>query len=730
MNLKPKMTALAVMAAFATVPTISFAEEAVVAETIAVTGILPSNLEAVPGSFNVVDEEELEARRPFSIQEALNHVPGINIVGESAFGMGVNIGVRGLDPRRTARTLLMEDGMPLFLAPYADPAAHYTTPLERVSRIEVVKGSGQILNGPQTAGGMINFVTKPVPTDGFAGSVTAKAGNNDYQGGHVNMGYGGDWGGIMIDALQNQGDGIRDNHDFEQREFTIKGQFNLTDRQTLIAKAGYYEEDSHVSETGLGAVEYAEDKFQAPSGDNDEFEQERKSYQLQHIFQISDNLKLSTQAYYVDTFRRSFRQIDEPGFLAGRSGLEQCNGVEDITPATEANADNCGGRHRPRSFEYFGFEPRMDIRHSLFGIESDAVIGFRYHEDKSTRKQFRGDTAASQSYSFAKENDDLREDLRIDVVAKSYYGQNTFYVGNWSLTPGIRIEDLKYKTNIRVADEEFYDFDYTHNQTVVLPGFGAAWNGIANTTIFAGVHKGFAPPRPDRDIFEGDEDEGTPANLDNTKPEESLNWELGVRSSYYKGITFESTLFYTDYREIVVQSAPGRFDNGGKSEMAGLEFAGRMDFGTIYNTAHNFYVSGSYTNLFTAEFKTDGALSGENPMPIESGNRLPYAPRHIASVSFGYQHPVGVDARIGVDYVSQQYVDGLNTRVESLDGREGTVPSYTLLNAAVNFKPVGSKATYFISGSNLADREYLATRVDGKAVGRGRQVFGGIRYDF
>ncbi|MDZ4098455.1 MAG: TonB-dependent receptor plug domain-containing protein, partial [Methylophilaceae bacterium] len=118
------MTAIAVMAAFAVAPSFAFAEDAIVTDTIAVKGILPDNLEAVPGSFNVVDEAELEARRPFSVKEALNTVPGIHIVGEDSFGLGLNIGIRGLNPRRTSRTLLLEDGMPLFLAPYGDPSAH------------------------------------------------------------------------------------------------------------------------------------------------------------------------------------------------------------------------------------------------------------------------------------------------------------------------------------------------------------------------------------------------------------------------------------------------------------------------------------------------------------------------------------------------------------------------------------------------------------------------------
>jgi Fe(3+) dicitrate transport protein len=727
MNLKPKMTAIAVMAAFAVAPSFAFAEDAIVTDTIAVKGILPDNLESVPGSFNVVDEKELEARRPFSIKEAINNVPGVHIVGEDSFGLGLNIGIRGLNPRRTSRTLLLEDGMPLFLAPYGDPSAHYSTPLDRVQRIEIVKGSGQVLYGPQTIGGMINFVTKPVPTDGFAGSVTATVGNNDFHGLHANIGYGGDWGGIMLDALQKKGDGVRDNHDFDVQEFTLKGQFNITDRQTIIAKASYYEEDSHVSETALGSVEYAEDKFQAPTGKNDKFQHERKSFQIKHIFEIDDRLKLSTQAYYADSERASFRQINDPGGLGGRSVMDRCTG---LGVATEANAELCGGRWRPREYDYWGIEPRLDFSHNLFGIASDAVIGFRYHEEDIERNQFRGADPRFQSQSFAESffgvngGTGHRELIKIDVEAKSYYAQNTFYVGDWSLTPGIRIEDIKIKTNVLRAEgqpQNNPESKLTNNQTEVLPGFGVAWNGIDNTTVFAGVHKGFAPPRPDRDIEAGG---ANSAVVSKTKPEESTNWELGVRSKYFKGIGFETTLFHTNFDEIVIEDN-GRFFNGGESEQTGIEFAGRVDFGTIYNTSHNFYVLGSYTNLFTAKFKKD--VASEN---IESGNRQPYAPRHIASINFGYQHPIGLDARIGLDYVSKQFADGENTRIEVLSGEEGTIPSYTLLNASVNFKPVGSKATYFLSAANLADKEYLVSRVDGKVAGRERQVFGGIRYDF
>lgn len=752
MNLRPRLTATAVMSLFVIAPELALAEDKkpglvksvaqaqgktdpLVTEAVEVSSILPEKLEAVPGSIAVVDEKELRERRPFSIKEAINDVPGVHIVGEDSYGLGLNIGIRGLNPRRSSRTLLMEDGMPLFLAPYADPSAHYSTPLERVERIEIVKGSGQTLYGPQTVGGMINFVTRPVPKQ-FAGSVSATIGNNDFRSGHVNLGTGGDWGGIMLDAINKKGDGIRRGHGFEVNELTLKSQFNLSERHTLHAKLGYYEENSRITETGLGAVEYAEDKFQAPTARQDQFNMERKSLQLRHVFDINTNAKLSTQFYYVHTDRASFRQINEPGSLDGRSEMDRCDGEV----ATVANSAACGGRWRPRQYQYYGFEPRLDLKHKAFGVDSDAVVGMRYHSEDSDRNQFRGPDPRFQSLHYAQSFRGVdgvhREDIRINTEALSYYAQNTFYLGNWSLTPGVRVEDVRKRTQLVRAEGEPQGLSSTTKETVWLPGLGASWSGITRTTVFAGIHRGYAPPRPDRDIGFN---VGEQAQLSRTQAEKSTNIELGMRSKYYKGTTAEATLFNIDFDNIVVGTGDGsgRFINGGKAQHTGLELAGRVDLGTVFNTSHNFYTTASYTSLFTAKFRNSQAIADVDDGDVlpsnasfSSGNRLPYAPRHLASFNLGYQHPIGLDARIGMDYVSQQYADNSNTKAESLSGMTGKIPSYTLLNASVNYRPVGTKATLFVSGHNLADREYLVSRVDGMFVGRSRQVFAGIRYDF
>lgn len=725
------------------------------AEKVIVKGILPEKLEAVPGSFAVVDQKEMKERLPFSVKEALNNVPGVNFVtAEDPMSLGLNIGIRGMDPRRTARTLLMEDGMPLHLAPYGDPSAHYSTPMDRVDRIEVVKGSGQILYGPQTVGGMINFVTKPVPRNGFAGSATAIFGNNDFNSQHLNLGTGNEVGGFMIDAIKKKGDGVRKNHNFDIEEYTLKGEIDLTDRHTLKTKLGYYKEDSNVSETGLGSLDYAQDKFQAPTGNNDRFQHERKSIQLQHIFKIDEAMKLTTNAYYIDSWRSSFRQTDTaggwddeaPGASTGVTAIDR----DANAGCSMATPDLCGGRHRPRSYHVWGVEPRLDFSHKLFGLENDAVLGLRYHEEDIRRDQFRShNPAIIDSLGWGKANGEHRESLRHKVESKAAYVQNTFHVGDWALTPGLRLEDYKVTQTILRAGScpthsngsgldsndncingDGLGLSGSKNQTELLPGFGVAWNGIANTTIFSGVHRGFSPPRPDRDLASV----GGLYQLDKTKPELSTNYELGARSKYFKGVSFESTLFHTKFDDIVVKGASGTYQNGGEAQMTGLEFAGRVDFGEIYNTPHNFYTTASYTNLFTAKFKKDGPDAADG---ISSGQRLAYAPKHLASLNFGYQHPIGFNARIGADYVSEQEPDAYtkgtlfaNAAEAALAGYGGTIPSYTLFNASASFKPVGSKLTYFVSGHNLGDKEYLASRVDGMFAGRSRQVFGGIKVDF
>ena len=57
----------------------------------------------------------------------------------------------------------LEDGIPLTYGVYGDNASYYHPPIERFDRVEVLKGAAVNLYGPQTIGGVINYIT-PIPS--------------------------------------------------------------------------------------------------------------------------------------------------------------------------------------------------------------------------------------------------------------------------------------------------------------------------------------------------------------------------------------------------------------------------------------------------------------------------------------------------------------------------------------------------------------------------------------
>lgn len=694
------------------------------------SSILPGSLETLPGSSSVFSRADIEARNPFSIIETIREIPGLHVVGEDVAGTHLNIGLRGLNPRRSSRTLLLEDGAPtIFFAPYGDPSAHYSTPLDRIDRIEVLKGSGQILYGPQTMGGMINFVTRPVPTDGTRGNFRVTGGDRGYYDGHFSVGSGTENGGLMIDVLKKRGDGIRREHGFDLQDVALKGMFKIASNQRITGKYSNFQEDSRFSETGLTADEYRANPFRAGSNLTDlqqeRFTMKRDMAQLIHELDFSDKAKLSTQLYYTKTNRQSrrVREFEEEG---GSYQLvtDPGDGVFAI---------------RPRTYQTYGIEPKLQLRHSSFGMENETVVGFRYHEERIDRKKYTFDPDFSAT---AAED----ERLKVNVKAMAAYAQNTFLSGDWAVTPGVRFERISYdKTfySTEVGGAGFSDIDSSlkHSKSLVLPGLGLAWNGLSSTTVFAGVHKGFAPPRPDRDVND--------SVIRATRPETSITSEFGVRTSALKSGSVEATLFNMSISDLVVQAdGTGLFRNAGRAQHTGIELAGRLNSGELlFDQRNNLFMSVSYTNLFTAKFNQSGTVAGEGEDgygTYEAGNRLPYAPKHMLTLNLSYERPDGWRGRIGVTHLSRQFGNTQNYRGVTPEGYTGDVgdddqlrnglfgeiPALTLANASLSYSPVGEKTTWFATVENLTDKRYFNARTNGLQPGRPRMVFVGVRYSF
>ncbi|MBC7910295.1 MAG: TonB-dependent receptor, partial [Pyrinomonadaceae bacterium] len=631
-------------------------------------------IERVPGAVDVIDPKTLEDSRAFNFSEVLRKVSGLNVRDEEGFGLRPNIGIRGLNPTRSTKVLLLEDGLPLTYAPYGDNASYYHPPVERFESVEVLKGSGQILYGPVTVGGVINYIT-PAPPVKPAGYVKLIAGNRSYFNGHIN--YGRTWKGtgLLFDFTRKQGAGARDNTRSGLNDFNFKAVRPFGTRQALSFKFNYYGENSNVTYSGLTEAEYRANPRQNPFR-NDFFYGNRFGASATHTLIVNNNLFLTTSVYGAFFRRHWWRQSsnsnERPNRLSTLAGGDpDCRGMIDLNTT-------CGNQGRLRQYYFAGVEPRFRANFRLFNFSNEADFGFRLHYEDQERVQKNGDLPTSRD-GLVVENNERK------TAAYSAFVQNRFIFGDWTVTPGLRVERVNYQRTNRLAFGGVGVTGTTHI-TQLIPGLGVSYSPSEKITVFAGVHRGFAPPRTE-DIINNTT--GGSIDLDS---ELSWNYEVGFRSLPTPGLRLEATFFRMDYEnQIVPASLAGgigaTLTNGGETRHQGIELTGRVDTGTIFKSRHNVYVRTAYTFLPISEFTgTRFSSVGGFTLTSVSGNRLPYSPEHLLNASFGYSNPSGFDGFIESVYVGRQFSDDLNRVTPTANGQAGLIPSYISWNATGNYR--------------------------------------------
>jgi Fe(3+) dicitrate transport protein len=474
-------------------------------------------LDKIPGSGTVIDHSLLEESHVFTVNEALRKVPGVFTRDEEGFGLRPNIGIRGLNPTRSTKVLLLEDGIPLAYAPYGDNASYYHPPVERFERIEVLKGSGQIAFGPHTVGAVINYITPPVP-DEADGLLSASFGNEDFR--EVHGSYGDTYGntGFVAHGTYKETDGARENMNFSIYDLNLKVVQKLTERQALTFRSSYYDEDSQVTYSGLTLAEWQDDPRQNPFA-NDHMYAYRWSTSATHRFELNPATTFLTNAYYTYFNRDWWRQSSNSGQRPNDRSDPSCGGMENLDTT-------CGNEGRVRQFWTAGVEPRVTVEHGLFGVDNFTEAGARYHEEDQYRIQANGDFPDSREPGTGP-NAGIKEDSDRRVKAASAFVQNRFDFGRWTVTPGVRFESIDY--------ERVDNLLGTRGETSVdqwIPGIGGTFEAAAGTVVFAGVHRGFSPPGV-ADIVTA---QGGTVDLD---AELSWNYELGVRSQPLDGVSLE-----------------------------------------------------------------------------------------------------------------------------------------------------------------------------------------------
>ena len=205
---------------------------------------------AIPGSLHLVSEEELIALKPIDANEVLRRIPGIHLRADSGpVAMRMNLGMRGLNPDRSRKVLVPEDGIPIALTPYGEPDMYNSPPIERMSRVKALKGGGQILHGPQAVGGVVNFVTADPPAK-FHGEFDLEGGQRGVLVGEGSPGgsYRDQSIGWIANYLHKQGDGWR-RFDYDIEDLQTQFTFKPNGHHTLALEAGISDEISNSTQS-------------------------------------------------------------------------------------------------------------------------------------------------------------------------------------------------------------------------------------------------------------------------------------------------------------------------------------------------------------------------------------------------------------------------------------------------------------------------------------------------
>jgi Fe(3+) dicitrate transport protein len=673
-------------------------------------------LRTIPGAGeSLTTDEVLRIHQAVNLQEAVRGRPGIVIRPEDPSGVVMNVGFRGLNPDRSEKMLILEDGVFAGLAPYIENAAYYVPPFERMERIEVLKGSSQILYGPQTVGGVINLITPEIPLCP-EGRVRAVYGSDDYMMGLAEAGGTHGRFGYLVTVVGKRGDGFRDHSEFDFLDLTGKFRWTFTPCTNVTLKLNTYDQDSQQSYLGLTGPMYADRRFQNPAK-NDLLEVSWNSAVLTFQHRFRSDFQLLTNVYWMDAVRNWNRQdfARNTGFAAPPANTIET--VGDVTVDGGAVFMRSSFGSRDRDFTYWGVEPRLIGTYCMLGRRHEFHVGMRWHDEKMIEER---NNRANLALDPVTRDRDVRE-----VDAAAFFGNTTVNLTDrLAVTPGLRVEAYESDRHFDVIAGVPTDLDGSTDDVQWLPGLGATYQLGRGVTAFAGVHRGFAPPRTAQAI------DSTGADLD-LEAELSWNYEAGFRGTCGNRFAWEATGFFLDFQNQVVPAnqsggASTANTNAGETQHIGFELAGTVDLLQMRRRGRpgcsHLWLEGGYTYVHTENVTPNGTFEGKE---------LPYAPEHTGYVGVAWEPGNGWRFGAKLSYVGEQFADQANTVAANNEGTIGRLDDYWLLDATVAFRPRGAAFELTASVNNLLDEEYIASRApEGIFPGAPTLFFLGLNVDF
>ena len=635
-------------------------------------------------------------------RQIYSKVAGLNIWESDGAGVQLGIGGRGLSPNRNSNFNTRQNGYDIAADALGYPESYYTPPVQALERIEIIRGAASLQYGTQF-GGVLNFVFKEGPQD-RPFELTALQSYGSFGLFNFFNSIGGTTGKINYYSFYQykRSDGWRPNADLNQHTAYAAARYALSDRLTIRPE---YTFTYYLAQQPGGLTDA---QFDADP---------RQSNRERNWFRVNWNLFAVTADY---TFSpRTQLNSRFFGLVASRDALGNLGRIDRL--------DFGGNRDLLRdTFRNWGNETRLIHRYPLLNRLSVFLIGTRYYDGFTDRRQ--GDGSAESDADFAYLHPDNLEGSDFDLPSKNVavFAENIFNLTpRLSLTPGVRFEHIRteaegyYRNTVEdlagnILVDERIEEQKDRPRSFVFFGIGASYKRRA-FELYANFSQNyrainFNDIRVSIGSLEVDPD---------IQDERGFNVELGARGGIVGLLNYDVSLFHLSYEDrigAVLRTEPNpQFNNLvdrvfrlrtniADARIYGVESFAELDLYKLLIKRAGATRLSVFTNLalITAEY----AHSEEHGI---EGNDVELVPE--VNLKTGLTFGMGsFEASYQFSWVGEHFSDASNA-IRTPTAIEGVIPAYHVMDLSLKYRIGRYRLEAGIN--NLSNTLYFTRRATG-----------------
>lgn len=631
-----------------------------------------------------------------SSRQIFSKVAGINVFENDGSGSTISIGGRGLNPNRISNFNTRQNGYDISADALGYPESYYTPPTEAIERIEILRGAASLQFGTQF-GGLINYKFTEAPADKkISGNFRQTAGSF----GFINS----------FNQVSGTVKKLSYNTFYQYKHYTGWRNRSELNSHNAFASLKYQASEKLCLQGEFTHLNYLS---QQPGGLTDrQFNQDPALVtRNRNWFRVNWNLASVSADYKLS--ERTRINLLAFGLSAGRDALG-------VLTRTERADDTTANRSLLRDvYANYGTELRLLHRYALLNHNSHFLVGARYYQGQTNRKQGDASKAADADFNFLNPANLENSAYTFPSRNIAFFAENIFQLtGKWSVTPGLRYEYIStasegyyrlLNTNLAdsiILDRKVYD-NRSNTRDFLMAGLGSQYKFNASLELYANISRNY------RSINFNDMRVLNPNfQVDpGLKDESGYTADGGVRGSLKNLLYFDVSAFLLQYNQRIgtalkVDSSTFQIvryrTNIGSSRNVGMEAFAELDWLQLIRKGNHHRLS-TFVNISWISAVYSSTQSAYDKKKVE------FVPAVIFRTGLTYAYKKFA-VTYQYSYTGEQFSDATNAPY-SPSGIYGLIPAYSIMDVSASY---GWKIMRLSAGvNNLANASYFTRRAEG-----------------